>query len=55
MIIVLIIETNPGPNCNIERVVQGSFHQGNKELFGETGGIQCACNSVYDLCWVQIK
>ena len=35
--------------------MQGSFHQGNGELFGETAGIQCACNSLYALCWVQIK
>ena len=46
------IETSPGPNYNIERVVQGSFHQGNRELFGGTAGIQCAFNS---LCWVQIN
>ena len=24
-------------------------------MFGETAGIQCACNSFYALCWVQIK
>ena len=49
------IETNPGPTYNIERVVQGSFHQRNRESFGETAGIQCACNFLYALCWVQIK
>ena len=49
------IETNPGPTYSTERVVQGSFHQGNREFFGETAGIQCACNSLYALCWVQIK
>ena len=49
------IETNPGLTCNIERVMQGSFHQGNRELLGETAGIQCACNSLHALCWVQIK
>ena len=49
------IENNPGPTYNIERVEQGSFHQGNrKELFGESADIQCACNSLYALCWVQI-
>ena len=48
-------ETNPGPTYNTERVTQGSFHQRNRELFGDTGGIQCACNSLYALCWVQIK
>ena len=35
--------------------MQGSFHQGNRELFGETAGIQCACNFLYALCWIQIK
>ena len=48
-------ETNPGPTYNTERVTQGSFHQRNRELFGDTGGIKCACNSLYALCWVQIK
>ena len=49
------IETNPGPTYNIESVVQVSFHQGNRELFDETAGIECACNSFYALCWVQMK
>ena len=49
------IETNPEPILNIESVEQGSFHYGNRELFGETAGIQYACNSFYALCWVQIK
>ena len=35
--------------------MQGSFDQGNKELLGETAGIQCACNFLYALCWVQIN
>ena len=43
------IETNPGPTYNIERVLQGSFDQGNRELFYETAGIQCVCNSLYAL------
>ena len=43
------------PTYNIESVAQGSYHQGNRELFGETAGIQCACNSLYDLCWVLTK
>ena len=46
------IETNSVPTYNIERVLQGSFHQGKRELFGETAGMQCACNSLYALCWV---
>ena len=49
------IETNPRRTHNIERVVQGSFHQGNKELFGKIASIQGACNSLYALRWVKIK
>ena len=49
------IETNPGPTYALEKVVHGSFHQGNRQLFGETAGIQCACNALYALCWTQIK
>ena len=30
-------------------------HQGNSQLFGETAGIQGACNALYALCWTQIK
>ena len=50
-----VIETNSGPTYNIKRVVQGSFHQGNREFFGKTAGIHCACKFLYALCWVQIK
>ena len=49
------IETNLGPTYNLEKIVHGSFHQGNSQLFGETAGIQCACNALYALCWTQIK
>ena len=49
------IETNPGPTYNLEKIVHGCFHQGNSQLFGETAGIQCACNALYALCWTQIK
>ena len=49
------IETNPGPTYNLEKTVHGSFRQGNSQLFGETAGIQCACNALYALCWTQIK
>ena len=48
------IESNPGPSFNILKVIQGSFHQGNPK-FGHTAGIQCACNSLYALCWSVIK
>ena len=48
------IESNPGPTYVIEKVIHGSYHQGNKR-FGNTAGVQCACNSLYALCWSQIK
>ena len=35
--------------------MHGSSHQGNNQLFGETAGIQWACNALYALCWTQIK
>ena len=51
------VESNPGPGpttYNLLKVVQGSFHQGNPK-FGQTVGIQCACNSLFSLCWSSIK
>ena len=48
------VESNPGPTFEILKVTQGSFHQGNPK-FGHTAGIQCACNSLYALCWSAIK
>ena len=32
-------ETNPGAAYNLEKIVHGSFHQGNSQLFGGTEGI----------------
>ena len=48
------VESNPGPTYSIEKVIQGSFHQGNPR-FGGTAGVQCACNSLFALCWLQVK
>ena len=49
------VESNPGPTTyNLLKVVQGSFHQGDPK-FGQTAGIQCACNSLFSLCWSSIK
>ena len=41
------METNPGPTYNLEKIVHGSFHQGNSQLSGETAGIQCESNALY--------
>ena len=48
------VESNPGPTFRILKVIQGSFHQGDLK-FWHTAGIQCACNSLYALCWSTIK
>ena len=48
------VESNPGPTYPIEKVIQGSFHQGNPR-FGKTAGVQCACNSLFTLCWPQVE
>ena len=42
------IESNPGPDCVVSRMVQGSFHQGSQR-FGST------CNSLYALCLSRVK
>ena len=46
------IEMNPGPE--IERVVAGSFYQGN-EKFGCLAGRQCCAISLYGLAFSSIK
>ena len=46
------IEMNPGPE--MERVVAGSFHQGN-EKFGCLAGRQCCAISLYGLAFSSIK
>ena len=48
------VESNPGPTFNILNVIQGSLHQDHPK-FVHTAGIQCACNSLYALCWSTIK
>ena len=48
------VESKPDPIFKILKVIQGSFHQGDSK-FGLTAGIQCACNSLYALCWSTIK
>ena len=48
------VESNPGPTYSIEKVIQESFHQGNPR-FGRTAGVQCACNSLFALCWSHVR
>ena len=42
------VESNPGPTYVIEKAICGSYHQGDRR-FGDTAGVQCACNSLYAL------
>ena len=46
------IESNPGPD--FDKVVTGSFHQGDMK-FGQTAGIQCACNSLFAIAWSTVR
>ena len=48
------IETNPRPTYAVDKAVLGTFHQGDQR-FGETAGVKCACNSLYALCWSEIR
>ena len=48
------IKSNLELTYSIEKITSGSFYQGNSR-FGHTAGIQCACNSLYVLCWSQVK
>ena len=45
------IEINPG---TIQRVIRGSFHQGDQS-FGQTPGTQCMCNALYSVGYSIIK
>ena len=38
---------------NLEKCVQGSFSQSYSK-FGETAGIQCACNALLAVCWARV-
>ena len=49
------IESNPGPKSfHVAKIIEGSFHMGHVK-FGETAGIQCACNALFSLCWSSVK
>ena len=47
-------KSNPGPTYVVDKVILGTFHHGDQR-FGETAGLQCACNSLYALCWSEIR
>ena len=47
------VESNPGP-ADITKLLFGSFNKGDSR-FGQTSGLQCACNSLISVCWSSIK
>ena len=55
LLIDVDIESNPGP-CpyKLQKSIQRTIHQAHPK-FGETSGIQCACNSLFAICWSSIK
>ena len=48
------VESNPGPKYAVEKSLLGSNHQGDQR-FGDTARVQCARDSLFVLCWSQIK
>ena len=48
------VEINPGPSYSILKIIPVSFHQDNSRI-DHIEGMQCACSSVYALCWPHVK
>ena len=48
------VRNNPDPTYDIENVICGSYHQGDRR-FGDTAGFQSVCNYPYAQCWPQIS
>ena len=46
------IESNPG--VDFDKIVKGSVHLGDMK-FGQTAGIQCACNSLFAIAWSSVR
>ena len=42
------------PTYFIEKFVQGTYNQAHPK-YGETAGIQCACNALLAACWAKIR
>ena len=48
------VRNNPDPTYDIENVICGSYHQGDRR-FGDTAGFPSVCNYPYAQCWSQIS
>ena len=42
------------PSFVLEKSVQGSYSQYHSK-FGETAGMQCACNALLAVCWAKFR
>ena len=49
-----VLEAVPNSTYAIEGHILDSFHQGDSR-FGATAGVQCACNSLFAICWSVIR
>ena len=45
---------NPGPTYVVDKTIMGSFHYSERG-FGDTAGIQCACNSWCASYWSKVR
>ena len=50
-----IINYNMGDEYILVNSVQGSFHQGNVEKFGDTAGRQCTCIALFTIAYASFK
>ena len=48
------IEQNPGPTFQFSKIIFASSNQSNFK-YGDTAGLQCACNSLISACWSLYK
>ena len=50
----LVIHKLVMPSFVLEKSVQGSYSQSHSK-FGETAGMQCACNALLAVCWAKFR
>ena len=50
-----VINYNMGDAYILVNNMQGSFHQGNVEKFGDTAGRQCTCMALFAIAYASFK
>ena len=50
-----VINYNMGDEYILVNTIQGSFHQGNVEKFGDTAGRQCTCMTLFAIGYASFK